>query len=196
MVGRRRKLVAGKHAGTHGIKAELEEAELHPTELQLREIVTKVKEIGDTGKIVTDAELVDIAREIMGEIEIEEKIIDLEELSVMTGTRMTPTASVRVVMDGKAFSSAEIGVGPVDAAMKAIQKITSKLVNVRLREYRLEALTGGSDAVAEVIIKVEDKDGNIVSSRSANEDIVKASVNAMLTGINRLLLKQRRIIRR
>jgi len=71
--------------------------------------------------------------------------------------------------------------------VRALQKITSRLVNVNLKEYRLEALTGGSDAVAEVIIKVEDIHGNIVSSRSANEDIVKASVNAMITGINRLL---------
>ena len=55
----------------------------------------------------------------------------------------------------------------------------------------MEALTGGSDAVAEVIIKVEYINGNIVSSRSANEDIVKASVNALITGINRLLLMRK-----
>ena len=62
-----------------------------------------------------------------------------------------------------------------------------------LKEYRLEALTGGSDAIAEVIIKVEDKNGNVVSSKAANEDIVKASVNAMIMGINRLLLKNKRL---
>jgi 2-isopropylmalate synthase len=45
--------------------------------------------------------------------------------------------------------------------------------------------------VAEVIIKVEDIDGNSVSSRAAHEDIVKASVNAMITGINKLLFKRR-----
>jgi 2-isopropylmalate synthase len=76
--------------------------------------------------------------------------------------------------------------------MKAIQNITMNRINVRLKEYRLEALTGGSEAVAEVIIKVEDKNGNVVSAHNANEDIVKASVSAMITGINRLLLKQRK----
>ena len=121
----------------------------------------------------------------------EEPIIHLTELAVMTGTKMTPTASVRVIMNDRDFASAETGVGPVDAAMKAIQKLTRDLVNVTLREYRLEALTGGSNAVAEVIIKVEDKDGNVVSSRSANEDIVKASVNAMIAGINRLLISRK-----
>jgi 2-isopropylmalate synthase len=79
----------------------------------------------------------------------------------------------------------------VDAAMRAVQSITMNKINVKLREYRLEALTGGSEAVAQVIIEVEDKDGNVVSARSANEDIVKASVEAMITGINRLLLRQR-----
>jgi len=79
----------------------------------------------------------------------------------------------------------------VDAAMRAVQNITMNKINVRLREYRIEALTGGSEAVAQVIIEVEDKDGNVVSARAANEDIVKASVEAMITGINRLLLRQR-----
>jgi hypothetical protein len=63
---------------------------------------------------------------------------------------------------------------------------------VRLTEYRLEALTGGSNAVAEVIIKVEDKDGNVISARGAREDIVMASVEAMINGINKLLARQRR----
>ena len=55
----------------------------------------------------------------------------------------------------------------------------------------MEALTGGSDAVAEVIIKVEDKDGNVVSARGAREDIVMASVEAMISGINKILQKRR-----
>jgi hypothetical protein len=146
--------------------------------------------MGEKGKVVTDTDLADIARSVMGESFVEEKkIIELSELAVMTGTRMTSTASVRVILNGKEYTSAETGVGPVDAAMRALQKITRDL-NVSLKEYRLEALTGGSDAVAEVIIKVEDKDGNIVSARAAKEDIVKASVEAMITGINRLLLRK------
>ncbi|HDI12431.1 MAG TPA: 2-isopropylmalate synthase, partial [Candidatus Bathyarchaeota archaeon] len=54
--------------------------------------------------------------------------------------------------------------------------------------YRLEALTGGSDAVAEIIVKVQDKEGNIISARGAGEDIVRASVEALINGINKLLL--------
>jgi isopropylmalate/citramalate/homocitrate synthase-like protein len=191
LVGRRRKLVAGKLAGTHGIKAELEEAGIRPSEEQLKEIVRRVKDLGDKGKTVTDADLLAITRSVMGEIVKEEKIVDLMDLAVVTGIKVIPTASVKLILDGKEYVAAETGVGPVDAAIKAIQKLTDSLVNVKLREYRLEALTGGSDAVAEVLIKVEDRDGNIVSARAAREDIVMASVEAMINGINKCLLKRR-----
>jgi hypothetical protein len=165
---------------------------VYPDDTQLKTIVAKVKELGDKGKTVTDSELLSIAKEVIG-IETKEgrRPVELGELAVMTGTNMTPTASVRLIIDEKPFSSAETGVGPVDAAMRAIQRVTTDLVHVRLKEYRLEALTGGSDAVAEVVIRVEDRDGNEVSARAANEDIVKASVDAMILGINRLLMKRR-----
>lgn len=190
-VGRRRRLIAGKHAGRHGIKAELEEVGVRPTEDQLREIVDRVKDLGDKGKTVTDADLFAITRAVMGEAD-EERIVDLADLAVVTGIRVIPTASVKLTLDGKEYVAAETGVGPVDAAIKAIQKVTNSLANVRLTEYRLEALTGGSDAVAEVVIKVEDKDGNIISARGAREDIVMASVEAMISGINKLLLRTRK----
>ncbi len=191
LVGRKRRLVAGKLAGTRGIKAELGEVGIHPREEQLKEIVGRVKELGDKGKLVTDADLLAITRSVMGGVIEEEKMVDLTDLAVITGIKVIPTASVKIALDGKEYVAAETGVGPVDAAIKAIQKLTANLVNVTLKEYRLEALTGGSNAVAEVVIKVEDKDGNIVSARSAREDIVMASVEAMINGINKCLLKGR-----
>jgi 2-isopropylmalate synthase len=192
LVGRTRKLVAGKLAGTRGIKAELEEISIHPTEEQLKEIVHRIKELGDKGKMVTDADLFALTSSVMGEVIGEEKIVDLCDLAVVTGIKVIPTASVRLTLDGKEYIAAETGVGPVDAVLKAIQKLTNNLENVRLSEYRLEAITGGSNAVAEVVIKVEDEKGNLVSARAAGEDIVMASVEAMINGINKLLLKNRK----
>ncbi len=190
LVGRKRWFLAGKHAGTHGISNSLKEAGLQPTEEQLKEIVTRVKELGDKGKTVTDADLLAIALAVMGKTIHGEKVIDLTDLAVMTGNRILPTASVKISLDGKEYAAAETGVGPVDSAIKAIQKLTDRLVNVKLREYRLEAITGGSDALAEVVIKVEDKEGNVVSARAAREDVVMASVEAMIDGINKLLMKR------
>ena len=192
LVGRTRKLVAGKLAGTRGVKAELEEVGIHPNEDQLKEIVQRVKDLGDKGKLVTDADLLALTSSVMGAVVGEERIVDLCDLAVMTGIKVIPTASVRLVLDGKEHSAAETGVGPVDAVLKAIQKLTSNLEKISLKEYRLEAITGGSNAVAEVVIKVEDEKGNIVSARAAREDIVMASVEAMINGINKCLIKTRK----
>ena len=193
LVGRTRKLVAGKLAGTRGIKAELEEIGIHPTDDQLKEIVQRVKDLGDKGKMVTDADLLALTSAVMGEVLGEEKVVDLSDLAVITGIKVIPTASVRLTLDGKEYIAAETGVGPVDAVLKAIQKLTHNLEKIRLKEYRLEAITGGSNAVAEVVIKVEDEKGNVVSARAAREDIVMASVEAMINGINKCLLKNRKL---
>ena len=192
LVGRTRKLVAGKLAGTRGIEAELSEVGIHPNEQQLKEIVQRVKDLGDKGKLVTDADLLALTSAVMGEVVGEEKIVDLCDLAVVTGIKVIPTASVRLALDGKEYVAAETGVGPVDAVLKAIQKLTHNLEKIRLKEYRLEAITGGSNAVAEVVIKVEDEKGNIVSARAAREDIVMASVEAMINGINKCLIKTRK----
>ena len=109
----------------------------------------------------------------------------------MTGLKSVPAASVRIIFNGKTYTTSETGVGPIDSALKSIQKITGNLANIRIQEFRMEALTGGSDALAEVSIKVGDDQGNVASSRFAGEDIVIASVQAMIDGINRLLQKRK-----
>ncbi|MCS4541133.1 MAG: 2-isopropylmalate synthase [Euryarchaeota archaeon] len=192
MVGHKRRLVLGKHVGSHGVKAALDELNIQTTPEQLQEIVTRIKAIGDKGKTVTDADLRAIAEAIVGELTKEEKIVTLDELAVVTGNRVIPTASVKLVVEGKERIASATGVGPVDAALNAIQKVL-ELQDIRLREYRLEAITGGSDAIAEVMIKIEDKFRNIVSAKAAREDIVMASVEAMVNAINRILLKRRAI---
>jgi 2-isopropylmalate synthase len=191
LVGRTRKLVAGKLAGTRGIQVELNEIGIHPNDAQLTEIVQRVKELGDKGKTVTDADLISITSAVMGQVIGEEKIVDLCDMAVITGVKVLPTASVRLIIDDKEYVAAETGVGPVDAVLKAIQKLTGSKEKIKLSEYRLEAITGGSNAVAEVIVKVEDENGNIVSARATREDIVMASVEAMINGINKCLLKNR-----
>ncbi len=187
IVGRRRRLVAGKHAGRHGIMEMLEEMGVKVSEDELKAIVEKVKDLGDKGKKITDADLLAIARSVTGRVRSEERRVKLMELAVMTGSKVIPTASVKLEVDGKIYVAAETGVGPVDAALKTIEKMLSSTVKARLKSFRLEAITGGSDALAEVVITVEDDRGNTVSARAAHEDIVMASVEAMIEGINRLI---------
>jgi 2-isopropylmalate synthase len=114
----------------------------------------------------------------------------LYDCHIITGMNNTPTAVVRLNTEGKDFIASEIGVGPVDAALKAIQKIAGEMANIKIREYRLDSITGGSDALAEVSVKVEDKTGNVISARKAGEDVVVASVQAMMDAINKTVLRK------
>lgn len=188
IVGRTRRLVAGKHAGSHGIKAALEEMGLNPTDDQLKEIFRRVKEIGDKGKRITDADLKAIAEAVMGIPSIQP--IKLEELTVVTGDHVTPTASVKLNVNGKLLIEAATGVGPVDAAMNAIRKAVSVIEPIRLEEYHVKAITGGTDAVVEVMVRLR-KGDRIVTSMGVHEDIVMASVNAMISGMNVLMSNNR-----
>src|ERR671916_483539 len=189
IVGRKRWLQAGKHAGAHGIRAMLEDFGIRPTDEQLHHIVEKQKKLADRGKSITTAELLSIAGEIMNNNKFEEKF-KLYDFHIVTGMNIIPTAVVRLNTEGKDFIASEIGVGPVDAALKAIQKIAVEMANIKIREYKLDSITGGSDALAEVVIKVEDKNGNIVSARKAGEDVVIASVQAMMDAINKIMLRR------
>jgi len=191
IVGRKRWFQAGKHSGEHGIAAQLAEAGYFPDKLQLTEIVTRVKEIGDKGKTVTDADLLAITEAVMGRGSQRERVLDLIDLAAVTGKGLVPTASVRLRLNGKEYTSAETGLGPVDASIRAVQKITDSSVQVKLKEYGLQAITGGSDALAEAMVKVEDASGTVVSASAAREDVVVASVEAMVEAINKILLRRR-----
>lgn len=193
LVGRKRWIQAGKHAGAHGISSQLEELGIEVSRDQLSEIVLRVKDLGDKGKRLSESDLSALARSVANQTSKEMKIVRLQDFSIMTGLRIVPTASVKVLIDKKVFVASQTGVGPVDSAMKALQKATSSFGEIRLVEYRLEAITGGSDAIAEVRIKVEDLEGISSSASAAGEDIVVVSVEAMLDGINKVLIKRKRL---
>jgi len=189
LVGRKRWLQAGKHAGAHGIRAMLEDFGIKPSDEDIHYIVEKQKDLADKGKSVTTADLLSIAGEIVHNSKFEEKF-KLYDFHIVTGMNIIPTAVVRLKTDGKYFISSEIGVGPVDAALKAIQKIVGEMESIKIREYKLDSITGGSDALAEVSVKVEDSNGDVVSARKAGEDVVVASVQAMIDAINKVMLRK------
>ena len=189
LVGRTRWFQVGKHAGTHGVAAMLEEYSIQPTREQTHQILDKVKKLGDQGKHVTDVELLSIAGEIMQQPGLK-RLVHLTGFSVSTGIGNMPYAFVKLNIEGKDFISTDYGVGPVDASINAIQKITGEIAKVKIKDYRLDSISGGSEALCEVTIKVEDAYGNQASAKSIGEDIVITSVQAMIDGINRIMLKK------
>ncbi|MDD1721022.1 MAG: 2-isopropylmalate synthase [Euryarchaeota archaeon] len=186
MVGQRRRLVAGKHAGRHAVREMLRDASFSITEAQLTDIMNRVKDLGDQGRRVTDIDLYTIAEAVTNDVS--EPTIMLDELSVMTGNRMTPTATIKATVHGRTKVGARVGVGPVDAAINAVHAVLGSS-GLQLKTFRIDAISGGTDALADVIVGVEDAKGHLVSARAARNDIVVASVEAMISAINRLELR-------
>jgi D-citramalate synthase len=183
-VGRKRRIVLGKHAGKSSVELALREFGLNVTEEQLGEIVVRVKDLGDKGKRVSDADLQTIAETVLSTQK--EPKVRLEELTVVSGKRVTPTASVKILLNGVERLEAGTGVGPVDAAINAIRRVVSGVADVRLEEYHVDAITGGTNALVEVWVTMALADRKI-TARGAGADIIMASVEAVLEGINRLM---------
>ncbi|ACX72384.1 isopropylmalate/citramalate/homocitrate synthase [Methanocaldococcus vulcanius M7] len=186
MVGNRRRIILGKHSGRKALKYKLDLMGIKVNEDQLNKIYEKIKEFGDLGKYISDADLLAIIREVLGK-EIEEKI-KLDELTVVSGNKITPIASVKLHYKGEDITLIETayGVGPVDAAINAVRKAISGVADVKLEEYRVEAIGGGTDALIEVRVKLR-KGMDIVEVKKADADIIRASVDAVMEGINLLL---------
>ena len=183
LVGRKRRFVIGKHMGTHGLDNRLKELGLNVNENQLQQICSDIKSLADMGKTVTDVDLQAIADNVL-EINHEDRI-KLDELTIVSGNKVMPTASVKITMDDDEILNAGVGIGPVDAAINAL-KTLDIFTDVDLIEYHVDAITGGTDAFIDVIIKLQ-KGDKVVSARGTEPDIINASVKAYISGVNRLL---------
>lgn len=184
VVGRKRRIVLGKHSGTASVEAALHEMNYKADEKQLREIVKRIKQLGDEGKRVSDTDLMAVADAVLA---IECKpIIRMRQFTAVSGSNMIPTASVTLVVNDVEMTGAATGDGPVDAAMGVLRKCVGDVADIRLEEYHVDAISGGTDALVEVTVRLS-KDGKIITSRGARTDIIMASVEAMIAGMNRLL---------
>lgn len=183
VIGRKRVIVLGKHAGKASVEAIMRELGYRATSEQMSEILNRIKDIGDKGKKLTDADVKAIIETVL-QIK-KERRVKLEDLTVFSGMRSMPMASVKIKINGDERLEAAVGVGPVDAAINAIRKAIKDL-DVELISYNVEAITGGTDALVDVVIKLKRGD-KIVTSRGAGPDIIMASVEAFIEGLNMIL---------
>jgi D-citramalate synthase len=184
-IGRQRQIVLGKHAGRSSVTLALKEMGLAADDAQIEEIFNRVKQIGDQGKHVTDADLQTIAENVLDIYK--EPLVKLEEFTIVSGNRVTPTASIKLNVKDKDIVQAGIGNGPVDAVINAIRRAVSSCAeDIILEEYHVDSITGGTDALVEVRVKLS-KDGKVVTASGARTDIIMASVEAVMNGMNRLI---------
>jgi D-citramalate synthase len=186
LVGAARSLVSGKHAGSAGLWRSLRDMGLKPSEAEFKEVMALVKAKGDNGERVTDADLMSLAWEVM---KIKNAVpLRLEEFIVTTGNNITPTSSVRIRLYDETFLEAATGNGPVDATLNAVSKAIDPSQRAKLDTYHVEAITGGTDARVNVEIRLR-RGERVVTSKAVSEDIVMASVDAFLRGMNVLIVQ-------
>jgi len=174
-------LVLGKHSGRHAFAKRLQALGFELAKEQVAGAFTRFKELCDKKKEVYDEDLVALVEE---EILAVPEVWALEQLQTTSGTRAMPTATVAVRRGEELFQDSATGDGPVDAAYRAVDRITG--CPGRLVSYAIRAVTGGRDALGEASVKVAFGDREI-SARAASTDIVEASVRAYLAAVNRLL---------
>jgi 2-isopropylmalate synthase len=176
-------IVIGKHSGKHAVSALLVEERIDVTPEQLQLITAKVKDLADKQKDVERDDVIAIARDIVLDVTDDKKIIELMDYNVTTGNKILPTASIKLMVRGEMKIAAGIGDGPIDAAGNAICKLIDN--TLKLEDYHLKAITGGTDALADVTSKMSDVDGNLFTGRAVNEDIITASVLSIIKAINK-----------
>lgn len=177
-------IVIGKLSGKHAIEDVLKRSGISLDKEQMEAVVSRLKDLADKEKEVERDDVVAIAIDVLNSDE--EEIVSLSELSVLSGNRITPSSTVGLRIDGKEKIGTAVGVGPIDAAAKAISNLIGPFID--LKEYSLKAITGGTDALAQVAIKFEDDKKNIFASEGVDEDVIMASVKAMIKGANKAMV--------
>lgn len=174
------KIVLGKHSGKHAFKTRLEELgykNLSDTEIE--RLFVKFKELADKKKEVFDE---DIEALIFDELFKSYEEIKLKQFQIVSGDKAIPTATVKLNIEGEEVISTSCGDGPVDSALKALEKALG--VKSRLKDYSIRSLSQGKDAMGEVRVVI-DFDGEEVSGKGTSTDIIEASVKAYLDAYNR-----------
>jgi len=175
------RLVLGKHSGRHAFEKRLHELGYTLSKEDLDRAFARFKELADKKKEIFDADLESI---VADEVHSVPQEYSLEYMTVMAGLEGYPTATIRVRRGQSELVDAGLGVGTIDAVYKTIDKLLG--IPHELVEYSVKSVTGGTDALAEVTVKVG-ADGRTYTGRGASLDVVEASAKAYMQALNKLV---------
>jgi 2-isopropylmalate synthase len=177
-------LVMGKHSGRAAFRDKLKALGYELGENALNDAFTRFKDLADRKKVVYDE---DIEALVDQEIAVAHDRIKLVSLSVIAGTRGPQRATMKLEVDGHVVTEESEGNGPVDATFNCIKAIVPHPAKLAL--YQVHAVTEGTDAQAEVSVRLEE-DGKAVTARGSDPDTLVASAQAYITALNKLLVKR------
>ena len=179
-------LVMGKHSGRHAFVHKLEEMGYHLQSNQLEDAFVRFKALADRKKHVYDEDIEALVDE---EIAHAQDRIKLVSLSVIAGTRGPQRATMKLDIDGRQQIEECEGNGPVDAVFNCVKAIVPHEAVLEL--YQVHAVTAGTDAQAEVSVRLAEG-GRSVTAKGADPDTLVASAKAYLGALNKLLVRRAR----
>ena len=177
-------LVMGKHSGRHAFREKIKTLGYELGDNQLQEAFTRFKDLADRKKHVFDDDIVALVDD---EVAKGIDTIKLSFLTVIAGSEGPQTAKLGLDIDGHASQVESTGDGPVDAIFNAIKALFPHEAVLQL--YQVHAVTEGTDAQAEVSVRLEEK-GKTVTGRGADTDTMVASARAYISALNKLLVKR------
>jgi 2-isopropylmalate synthase len=179
-------LVMGKHSGRHAFVHKLEELGYRLADNQLEDAFVRFKALADRKKHVYDEDIEALVDE---EIATAQDHIKLVSLSVIAGTRGPQRATMKVDVAGKTLIEEREGNGPVDAVFNCIKAMVPH--DAVLELYQVHAVTEGTDAQAEVSVRLSEN-GRAVTAKGADPDTLVASAKAYLSALNKLVARRLR----
>ena len=177
-------LVMGKHSGRHAFREKIKALGYDLGDNQLQEAFTRFKDLADRKKHVFDDDIIALVDDEVGKGVDRVKLVSLR---VIAGSEGPQKATLTLEIDGKEAEIDSTGDGPVDATFNAINALFPHEANLQL--YQVHAVTEGTDAQAEVSVRLEEK-GKTVTGRAADTDTMVASARAYVSALNKLLIKR------
>ncbi|PIR38736.1 MAG: 2-isopropylmalate synthase [Alphaproteobacteria bacterium CG11_big_fil_rev_8_21_14_0_20_39_49] len=174
------KLVMGKLSGRHAFKNKLEELGFELGDNAFEEAFNNFKNLADKKKEIYDEDII----ALIDNSAINNKgLVELLSLQVHCGSVDDPKAVIKLAVEGKTKEIEATGDGPVDAIFNGIKKLVTH--DAKLELYQVHAVTGGTDAQAEVTVRLN-KDGKIISGNYRDTDTLVASAGAYIAAVNKL----------
>ncbi len=180
-------LVLGKHSGRHAFKTRLRELGFDLGTEETEGAFVKFKHLADQKKHIFDEDIETLVSEEFSKIP---EAYTLIGLSVSSGTKTAPKASLKMKVKGKTVQKTARGDGPVDATYKAIALITK--TKSKLLKFEVKSITGGTDALGEVLVSLEEN-GRTVRGSGADTDIIVASAKAYINALNKLTARKKNL---
>ena len=182
------KLVMGKHSGRHAFREKLKDLGIDVGENAVEDAFRRFKDLADKKKEIFDEDIVALVDD---EVVRSNDHIQVVSLKIVCGTEGPQTAELTPKVDDAERTTKATGDGPVDATFRAIRELFPH--EARLQLYQVHGVTGGTDAQAEVTVRLEEN-GRTVNGQGADTDTLVASARAYVNALNKLFVKREKSV--